>query len=148
MTFKIEISKADAPRIADWLANRGGVAIWESLDLSDAGARTFTPALTIDGIDTPRPSWRYADKPVEIVTQASDIGVYQEKLYKAFPVSLRRSSNGMMLKLTDNSQRKLDKHMQNCREKHGDAFWKKEVLPTKIASMGVFYSSSIEALQP
>lgn len=142
MTFKIEVSKADAPRIAGWLANRGGVAIWQSLDLSDAGARTFTPA------DASRPSWRYADKPVEIVTQASDIGVYQEKLYKAFPVSLRRSSNGMTMKLTDNSQRKLDKHMQDCREKHGDAFWKKEVLPTKLASMGVFYSSSIEALQP
>lgn len=78
----------------------------------------------------------------------SDIGVYQEKLYKAFPVSLRRSSNGMTMKLTNNSQPKLDKHMQDCRENHGDAFWKKEVLPTKLASMGVFYSSSIEALQP
>ena len=142
MTFKIEISKADAPRIADWLANRGGVAIWQSLDLSNASARTFTPA------DAPRPSWRYADKPVEIVTQAGDIGVYQEKLYKAFPVSLRRSSNGLTLKLTDNSQRKLNKHMNDCREKHGDAFWKKEVLPTPRASMGVFYTSSIEALRP
>lgn len=142
MTFKIEISKADAPRIADWLANRGGVAIWQSLDLSRAGERVFAPA------DAPRPSWRYADKPVEIVTQAGDIGVYTETLFKAFPVSLRRSSNGLTLKLTDNSQRKVDTVMRQCKEKHGNAHYQKGVLPDKAASMGVFYTSGIEALRP
>lgn len=135
MTFKIEISKADAPRIADWLANRGGVAIWESLDLSDAGARTFTPA------DASRPSWQYADKPVDVVTQPSDVGVYSETLFKAFPVSLRRSNNGLAFKLTDSAQRKVDKAMADCREKHGNAHYRKGVLEDKPASIGIYYAT-------
>lgn len=139
--FKIEIAAADAPRITDWIATRGGVAIWQSLDLAEAGQRTFTPALTADGKPTTAPNWRYNTKPVEIVTQPNDIGVYSEILFKAFPVSLRRSNNGLTLKLTDGSQHKLDKTMADCRKKHGNAHYRKGILEDSPASIGVYYAT-------
>lgn len=146
MTFKIEIERANAERIADWLANRGGVAIWESRDLRSAGARSFTPALTTTGEPTTAPGWQWNTTPVEIVTQVGDIGVYDEVLYKAFPVTLRRSSSGMSLKLTDASQRKVDKIMRQCRDEHGGSHYKKGVLPDKAASIGVYYAGEASPL--
>jgi hypothetical protein len=140
MTFKIEIHERDRERILDWMANRGGVAIWSSLDLSRAGQRTFTPA------DATQPSWHFNTKPDEIVTDRADIGVYTETLFKAFPVSLRRSSSGMTLKLTDPSQRKVDRHMEQCHEKHGNAHYQKGVLTDKAASIGVYYAGEVVPL--
>ena len=135
MTYRIEISRTDAPRLLDWLATRGGVAIWSSLDLSRAGERVFTPA------DLPRPSWHYPETPTEIVTDRADIGVYDEVLFSAFPVSLRRSNNGLTLKLTDGAKRKVDKAMAACHDKHGNSHYKKGVLEDVPASIGVYYSS-------
>ena len=31
MDFQIECSAQDAPRFRDWVANRGGVAVWKSI---------------------------------------------------------------------------------------------------------------------
>ena len=138
MTYKIEVTAAEAPRLLDWLTNRGGVAIWESADLSRAGERTFTPA------DTDRPGWHYSQKPVEVVTDRADIGVYTETLYKAFAVGLRRS--GMTLKLSDAAQRKLTATMDACIAKHGNAHHRKGVLENKAASIGVYYASEVQPL--
>jgi len=135
MTFKIEVTRKDAPKLLDWLTSRGGIAIWESLDLARAGQRSFTPA------DNPSPGWQFGSKPAEIVTDRTDVGVYDETLYKAFPVSCRLGSNGLTLKLTDPSQRKLDKVMQECADKHGNSHYRKGVLEDKAYSMGVYYST-------
>ncbi len=141
MTFKIETQRDNAGKMLDWLTNRGGVAIWESRDLRNAGARTFTPARTLAGEPTTQPGWQWSVTPVEIVTDRADIGVYDETLYKAFPVSLRSSGNGLSLKLTDPSQRKVDKVMQECIVQHGNAHYHKGVLPDKAYSIGVYYAS-------
>ncbi len=138
--MKIEISTDNVPAITDWLATRGGVAVWESLDLARAGQRTFTPA------DCTKPSWHYGNTPIAIITDPADITVCHEALFKAVPVALRR--NGMMLTLTDASQRKVDKIMAACREKHGDAFYKRDVLPTANASIGVYYTFGRVSLTP
>ena len=73
-------------------------------------------------------------------------GVTQEALFKAVPVALRRSSNGLSFKLTDASQRKVDRLMEQCRDKHGSAHYRKGVLPDKTASIGVFYTTHTEPL--
>jgi len=140
MTFKIETQRANAERMLDWLANRGGIAIWSSLDLSRAGERVFTPA------DASSPSWHYPSKPDEIVTDRAEVGIYTETLFKAFPVSLRRGGNGLTIKLTDASQRKVDTAMNQCKKKHGNAHYQKGVLADKAASIGVFYAGEPEAL--
>jgi hypothetical protein len=144
--MKIEVTSKEAPRLLDWLTNRGGVAIWESRDLRSAGNRTFTPARTTTGEPTTAPGWQWSTTPVEVVTDRADIGVYDETLYKAFPVSLRRSGNGLSLKLTDPSQRKVDKVMQECAAIHGNSHYHKGVLPDKAASIGVYYASEVQPL--
>lgn len=133
MTFKIEVTEAEGKRLLDWLINRGGVTIWEVADLSRAGERTFVPA------DADCPGWQYADKPVEVITDRADIGVYTEYLFDAFPVGLK--SNGMTLKLTDAAQRRVNKVMTACTAKHGNAHYRKGALPDKVASIGVYYAS-------
>ncbi len=144
MTFKIEVTAAEAPRLLDWLTNRGGVAIWESRDLRSAGNRTFTPARTTTGEPTTAPGWQWTTEPVEVVTDRADIGVYSETLYKAFAVGLRRS--GMTLKLSDAAQRKLTATTDACIAKHGNAHHRKGVLEDKAASVGVYYASEVQPL--
>ena len=80
------------------------------------------------------------------ITDPAQILVYQEALFKAVPVALRRSSNGLSFKLTDASQRKVDRLMEQCRDKHGSAHYRKGVLPDKTASIGVFYTTHTEPL--
>ena len=134
----IEVTTEDLPRILDWIANRGGVAVWKNIDLRSAGSKTFTPAVALDGTPSQRPGWQFAAEPIEIITDPSQVTTYVEHLFKAFPVSLRR--HGMVMKLTDGAQRKLDREMKLCVEAHGNAHFRKGVLADKPASIGVFWS--------
>ena len=81
-----------------------------------------------------------------VISDPAQVGVYTEVLYKAFEVSLRRGSQGLSFKLNDASQRRLDRLMSACREKHGSAHYRKDVLPDTFASMGVFYTGAIVPL--
>jgi len=133
----IEVSTEELPRILDWIANRGGVAVWLNRDLRSAGSKTFTPACQPDGKPSERPGWQFGPIPVEIITDPAHVTTYTEHLFKVFPVSLRR--HGMVMKLTDGAQRKLDREMKLCVEKHGNAHFRKGVLTDKPASIGVYY---------
>lgn len=125
----IEVEQSELPRILDWIANRGGVAVWWN--------QAFTPAFTLTGERTPPPGWQFKPVPLEIITDPAGVTAYTEHLWKAFPVSLRR--HGMVMKLTDGAQRKLDREMKLCVEKHGNAHFRKGVLDDKPASIGVYY---------
>lgn len=134
--MKIEVTKAEANRMLDWITSRGGVAVWECLDLRNAGAKVFTPARTTTGEPTTRPGWQYAGTPVEIVTDPADIAPYEETLYASIPVSLKHK--GMLLILSDPSQRRLDKAMRDCAEKHGNSHYRKGDLDRP--TMEVYYA--------
>ena len=145
-TYKVECHRDNAARFADWIANRGGIAVWPSLDLRNAGGSCSTPARALTGDPTTRPGWSYASTPSVIVTDPADVGVYDEALFKAIRVSLRRGANGMSLKLTDTSQRRVDALMAACEAKHGTASYRRGVLPDAPASIGVFYVTNLEPL--
>ena len=140
-TYLVECHADNAPRFKDWLTSRGGIAVWQSLDLRHAGATCSTPALTPEGEPTGKPGWQWANKPARIVTKAHDVGVYREALFKAVRVSLGRSG-----KLTDASQRKIDRLLAQCREKHKTASYQLGTLTDAPASIGVFYVTSLEPL--
>ncbi len=146
-TYAVECHADNAARFRDWIANRGGIAVWPSINLSTPGASCSTPALTTAGEPTTRPGWSYASKPSRVVTDPADVGVYTEALFKAVRVSLRRAG-GMSLKLTDASQRKVDALLAACEAKHGTASIQRDVLPDAPASIGVFYVTSLEPLTP
>lgn len=136
--FLIECRPDHAAKLRDWIANRGGVALWRSIDLSDPGATVLTPA------NSAKPHWKFANEPEVIVTKESDVGVYTEVLFKAFHVTLRRSSNGLSLKLTDHASAKVHKIMDECHEKHGNAHYRKGLLDSDRPSISVFYINENE----
>lgn len=135
MTYKIECHQSDVPRLRDWMQHRGGCAMWTSVNLSNPGGTWVTPA------DAGKPSWECGNNPL-VITDEKDVGVYTEKLFKAFRVGLRPGRQGLSWKLTDGAQRRLNKHMDQCRELHGSAYYRKGVLDIVGASMGVFYTDS------
>jgi hypothetical protein len=143
-TYAVECHADNAARFRDWIANRGGIAVWPSINLSTPGASCSTPALTTTGEPTTRPGWSYASKPSRIVTDPADVGVYTEALFKAIRVSLRKT--GLSLKLTDTSQRRVNALMAACEAKHGTASYQRGVIPEAPASIGVFYVTSLTPL--
>jgi len=65
-----QITPEQAPQILEWLATRGGVAVWQNCNLSShaIGSLAFTPATHDDGRPATAPSWQYGQTPVAVVT--------------------------------------------------------------------------------
>jgi hypothetical protein len=94
-----------------WINNRGGVQVWKNINLSnpDAG-NTFTPALKIrEGEETipyPQPHWSMERG--EVITDINRFKFVKAfKEVKRFHVAIRVSGNGLTLKCTDASTRRI-----------------------------------------
>lgn len=99
---------SNAPKFREWITSRGGVAVWDSINLSNPGASWSSPALALDGSPTTKPTWQAADKPSRIITDPAEILVDLPVEVKRFHVAVRRSSQGLSYKLTDASSRKVE----------------------------------------
>jgi hypothetical protein len=97
----------DAAKIAQWLDSRGGIAIWQSINLSNPGASWTTPAKTEDGQPYPKPTWEASNAPERIITSPADVIVSVDKEVKRFRVGVRMGSQGMSLKVTDGGTRRI-----------------------------------------
>lgn len=102
-----QIGPENAAKLKDWFANRGGVFVWSSDDLSDPGWSQFSPATEKD-CKTPygKPHWKANPNPVH-VTNPALFDVYVKKEIKRIRIAVRVSTQGMSLKLTDGSNRKV-----------------------------------------
>jgi hypothetical protein len=103
---KITTNIKNAGKLLDWINTRGGVAVWKSIDLSNPGAESFTPAIT-DGKPTNKPHWRYSNEPSIIITDPNEIEVTQDEEVRRFHIAVRRGCQGFVFKLTDASTRKV-----------------------------------------
>ena len=67
-----KITPQATPQIRDWLATRGGVAVWRNCNLSShsIGSEAFTPATLEDGSAPTPPGWQYGREYV-LVTDAA-----------------------------------------------------------------------------
>lgn len=106
----------NAPKFADWIANRGGVAVWRSINLSNPGASWSSPALTEDGQPYPQPTWQADKQPERIITDSEEILVTEDEEVKRFRVGVRRCDQGLTFKLTDASSRKIEKAVEKAGE--------------------------------
>jgi hypothetical protein len=111
--------RENAPKMAEWIRSRGGVAVWQSVNLSNPGASWSTPALTPEGTPYPKPTWEAESSPSRVITDASEIEVAIAIEVKRFHVAIRRGSEGLSFKLTDGSSRKLKAAVA----KAGDGAW-------------------------
>lgn len=115
MSAKHEVSPENAPLFLEWIRSRGGIAVWNSADLSNPGASWSTPAET-NGKPTSKPGWQSESKPARVITDANDVVVVSRKEVNRFRVAIRSRKGGMSWRLTDGAQRKLDTAL----EKAGD----------------------------
>lgn len=122
-------------KFGHWIKNRGGVKVWRNINLSNPGyGPIFTPALKevevpeenggINVVPYPKPSWQVDNG--EVITDITRFRFAKGfKEFKRIRVALERGS-GYNYRLTDGSQRKVDRAMQACMDKHGDAVYRKD----------------------
>ena len=119
MSEKHHVIAPNAAKFWDWLQHRGGLAVWESINLSNPGASWTTPATHTDGSPATKPTWEAANTPARIITDPADVVVDVPKLMKRFHIAVRVGSQGMALKLTDASSDRVRREVA----KAGDDAW-------------------------
>jgi len=102
-----QVDEAHAMMIADWIKNRGGVAIFRSISLSNPNASWSVPALT-DGLPTPKPNWQSANEPERIILSSDEIDVVKYTEVQRFHIKIIPGGS-MNLVLSDGSSRRVRK---------------------------------------
>lgn len=108
-------SMYDSKLILSWLKERGGLAVWGCLDLSDPGKTWTTPLRNADGTPKRKPHWAATEEPVMVVTKPEELAFSVDVEAARFHVAVRRGG-GLNMELTDASSRKVRKAV----EKAGD----------------------------
>jgi hypothetical protein len=108
------ICSENAPRIWDWIKNRGGIAIWRSVNLCDPGRTWTTPVLDDKGDLVHKPTWQADNEPIEIICDPEKVLVSRDQEVKRFKVAVRRGSQGFMLKCTDASSAHIRKSVSQA----------------------------------
>jgi hypothetical protein len=116
---KHTVSPENAAKFKEWIASRGGVAVWRSADLSDPALSMSSPALDREGNPTPKPHWKLENMPHRVITDPNDIDVITGKEVKRFHIGVRMGSQGMSLKVTEGSTRRI----RAAVDKAGDGAW-------------------------
>lgn len=122
--MKHRIHPENALKIAEWFRTRGGIAIWSSANLSNPLASWTTPALTLDGTPTSKPTWQASETP-RILTHPADVEVCASVEVQRFHVAVRAGSNGATLKLTDASTARVRRAVAtwSSRREPDDGAW-------------------------
>jgi len=117
------IDHANAGRILDWILHRGGILIWNSVNLSNPGASWTTPAQTEDGEPMGKPNWQCANEPARHITDASEVDVTEAVEVKRFHVATRQGRQGMSITITDGGTRRIEAAVAKAEQEHGKSAW-------------------------
>lgn len=102
--FDLIVSSNDAQKLRRWIKEDGGVAVWNSINLSNPGGQWLTSA------KGERPTWQAGFFPAQVITDPTQIGVMDYKLVKRFHVAVR-GGNGLAFSLTPASSARVRKAM-------------------------------------
>jgi hypothetical protein len=97
----------NAERIADWLRNRNGIAIWLSEDFSRPGQTMTTPVLQADGQPATSPAWWLGKTPACVITDFADVLISTDVEVKRFHIATRLGDQGLKIKVTDGGSRRI-----------------------------------------
>lgn len=104
--FRHTCEAENAPRFADWILNRGGLAVWLSADLSDPAKSWTGPVRDPQGVYNTKPHWQAQSEPV-VITDPSEVGVCESKEVNRFRVAIRTGAQGFTLKVSDGGSRRI-----------------------------------------
>jgi len=109
----LEIGERDAVKVARWIAECGGVAVWGCLDLSEPGRQWFTPALLSDGTPSRCPHWSSPPSPQWILSDPAAVVVVARREVKRLRIGVRQRY-GLGLALTDASASRLRRALSDA----------------------------------
>lgn len=101
------VTAESASKVWNWLQTRGGLAIWQSQDLGNLGQSWTTPRLTVEGSPYGPPHWSCSREPQRIITDPAEVAVSVDQEVKRFHVAVRMGSQGLRIKCTDASSRRI-----------------------------------------
>lgn len=117
LTLPHVVASKDAERIWDWLTTRGGLALWKSQNLSNPGASWTAPRCDQYGnVKVQGPNWQCAYTPYRIITDPDEVMVVVDREVKRFKIHTRMGSQGLTLKLTDASSRRVEREVAKAGE--------------------------------
>lgn len=116
LTLPHVVASQDAERIWDWLTTRGGLALWKSINLSNPGASWTAPLLGPHGETKAKPNWQCDSEPYRIITDPDEVSVVVDREVKRFKIHTRMGSQGLTLKLTAASTRRVEREVAKAGE--------------------------------
>lgn len=122
---KHQIDPEHAEKIKDWLATRGGLALWQSVDLSDPGASWTGPLNDKDGKPVEKPHWKSDSKPYRVITDINEVEVVVPKVVKELKLGIKRGSGFMQLVYTDKGSERIKREVK----KAGAGAWHQPIFP-------------------
>lgn len=123
MSINHQIAPENAALLLDWLRTRGGIAIWDSVNLANPGQTWTTPIRNADGTPrTEKPHWS-AGGIIRTLTDPAEVEVVVPKEVNRFHVAVRMGGNGLVLKLTDASSRRVRRAVERAEVQHGNAWY-------------------------
>lgn len=150
---KHQVTPENAIKINVWLVTRGGIAIWESVNLSNPEASWTTPATNDDGTPATKPTWEAGDKPARIITDSNEVEVVFDREVKRFRVAVRCGSNGLSFKVTDRGSDRIRREVARAGKGATYRFdydTQEAVIlaPDKIVPLADFVSDREKGLEP
>lgn len=113
----------NAAKMLMWIRERGGIAVWQSVDLSDTEVSWSTPVRSEDGTPISKPTWKAANIPCRLISDPSEVEVITAREVKRFHVAVRRGSQGLSLKVTDGGSRRIRAEVAKASAKFGGEAW-------------------------
>ena len=110
---------ANADQVWQWFQERGGIAVWKSVDFSTAGQSWTTPLRDAEGQPTKKQSWRMEESPSLVITDPAEVVVDVPREVKRFRVGIKAGTQGLMLKCSDAASRRI---RREC-AKAGEQSW-------------------------
>ena len=107
---KLEVTTEHAAQYRRWIAGRGGLLVWRSINLSNPGASWTTPYLTEAGVPYTKPTWQAANEPERHITTEEDVVVQVPKEVKRFHIGVQ-SGDGLSFKVTDGGSRRIRREL-------------------------------------
>lgn len=115
-----EIQEANAPKILEWFRDRGGLAIWDSVNLSNPGASWTAPVNDEHGKPKGKPTWEASNEPSRVITDMAEVDVITAQEIKRFHIGVRMGSQGLSLKVTDGGTRRIRAAVAKANLEHGE----------------------------
>jgi hypothetical protein len=120
----ITISSQIIGAIQSWLGQGRGVAVWQSINLSNPGGEWFTPARTVEGAAVTKPNWQCGNEPTQIIESTDEVQVVTPKEVKRLKrIGIRHGSQGLSLKLTDASSARVRNAVSEAEDEYGEAWY-------------------------